>query len=80
MGTNPVLNLSALFGDKPAYKSMTAWGLVIFVMAEAAAGEVCDAGLISVAACSTVATVLKYVGGVLTVLGLRRAATAPNTA
>jgi hypothetical protein len=74
-----VLDLSALVGNKPVLKSLTVWGLIIFTAAQAGAVEACTAGLLGTGVCATITTILKYVGGALTVLGLRRAATAPNT-
>jgi hypothetical protein len=74
----PVLDLSAMFGGKPVYKSMTAWGLALFVAAQAGMVELCGAEVLTAATCGAFATVLKYIGGILTVLGIRRAATAPN--
>jgi hypothetical protein len=77
--TNPIINLAAIVGDKPIYKSLTVWGVAIFVVAEAASAHLCEVEILNVATCGTIATVLKYIGGILGVLGLRRAATAPNS-
>ena len=64
--------------NKPIYKSITAWGVVIFVAAEAGITQACGGELLGAGLCGTIAAGLKYVGGALTALGLRRAAVAPN--
>jgi hypothetical protein len=61
-----------LFG-KPWFKSLTAWGLVVFVGATAGADAVCAAGMISPETCAMLKSGAEKVGGVLVVLGLRRA-------
>lgn len=58
---------------KPWYRSFTVWGLLIFVGASGAVDQVCSAGLLSPEHCTLVQEILQKVGGVLTVLGIRRA-------
>lgn len=71
--------LENLFGGKPWFKSVTAWGIVIFAAGSAAATGACEVGLLSTSACATVMSIVKWTGGILVTLGLRKAATAPNT-
>lgn len=75
-----VLDLTKLVGDKPIFKSMTVWGVLIFVGVTAMLDQACSQGLISEVTCGTMTAWAKNIGGVLTVLGLRRAATAENVA
>ena len=73
-----VFSLSAVFGDKAWFKSLTAWGLVIGVGGMAVLDQVCTLGFLSAETC---ATAQKWAGGlgvVLGTLGIRRAATAKN--
>lgn len=74
-----VLNLGALVGDKPIYKSITAWGLVLWVGVGAALNQACGVGVLSAELCATIGGWTDGIGQVLTFLGIRRAATAPNT-
>jgi len=67
-----------ILGDKPWFKSMTTWGMIVFAAASAGVTQACGDGVIGAGACDTIATVLQYVGGAMTVLGLRRAAVSPN--
>ncbi len=60
-----------IFGDKPWYKSMTAWGLIALGAAEAAV----QSGLLP----AGVAIYVTYAGTAAVALGLRKAATAPNS-
>ncbi|MBR23332.1 MAG: hypothetical protein CMF57_13060 [Leifsonia sp.] len=64
---------------KPVWKSLTVWGLALWVAAEAVLGEVCAAGFASAELCATLDHWATIVSGVLVSLGIRRAATAPNT-
>ena len=59
---------------KPVWKSLTVWGLALWVAAEA-----CAAGFASAELCATLDHWATIVSGVLVSLGIRRAATAPNT-
>ena len=64
-----------VFGEKKWYKSMTAWGVILFSAAQAGLGGACgEAMLLPEATCSWITSALTTVGGILTVLGLRRAA------
>ncbi len=71
-----------LFGDKNLFQSLTAWGLIL--KAAVGAGE--GTGVVppgtaesSESVVQTFATLIDQVGNLLIVLGLRKAATAPNT-
>ncbi len=70
---------SNLFGNKPWFHSLTAWGLVIFVGATAIVSQTCEVGLLSPAACETATGLTGKLGIVLTALGIRKAATTTNT-
>ena len=61
---------------KDWFNSMTIWGLIIYNAADGAMGAVCGGGemLVSAVLCAKAAAVLKGFGGVLTILGIRRAA------
>ena len=60
---------------KDWYDSWTVWGLIIYHAAEGAVGAVCgDELMMSAVFCAKATAALKTVGGVLTVLGIRRAA------
>jgi hypothetical protein len=69
-----------LLGDKPWFKSLTTWGVIVFIAAEAGITEACAGGALGTGLCATLATGLKYIGGALAVFGLRRAAVSPNVA
>ncbi len=60
-----------IFGDKPFYKSLTAWGLILLGAAEAAVLS----GLIP----PEFAKFVTYAGAAAVALGLRKAATSPNS-
>ena len=68
-----VINLNAIFGGKPWFKSLTAWGLVVLVGVTSGLQEACAAGVLSESICSTGETWSTHVGLVLTALGIRRA-------
>lgn len=59
-----------IFGGKPWYESLTAWGLVLLVAAESAL----QSGLIP----SEAATWVTYAGSIAVALGIRKAATSRN--
>ena len=63
--------LNEIFGGKDWFKSLTAWGLFI-----AAAGL--KYGETTLPGAEVVASWMPMVGTIMTFLGLRRAATAPN--
>jgi len=75
-----MFNISAIFGGKSWYKSLTAWGVVLWAglapMLSAACGD--EASLLPATTCATLSTVATWAGSILTVLGVRKAATAPN--
>ena len=60
-----------IFGDKPWYKSLTAWGLIVLTAAEGAV----QSGLLP----PGLATYVAYAGAAAVALGLRKAATSPNS-
>lgn len=59
--------------NKPIYKSMTVWGLVLFAGAAPMLDAACQSGALSVDACTAAAVWLEKAGAVLTALGIRRA-------
>ena len=63
-----------IFGGKPWFRSFTAWGLIVFGLGEYVVANACgvDPALLSVSMCASASGVMKAVGTVLTVLGLRR--------
>ena len=68
---------------KPWFKSMTVWGVVLLGSVEAAerTGLVPDGTHRGVSsALANASALVQAIGGLLVVLGLRRAATAPNVA
>ena len=73
-----IFNISAIFGDKPWFKSMTAWGLIIFFGGTAMLEQACSEGLIAAGVCAFALKATQTVGSIVGVLGLRRAAQAPN--
>ena len=76
-----MFDLNAIFGGKSWYKSLTAWGLVILGGISPLVGGACapDVSLLSFETCEYLTTALNWAGQILTVLGIRKAATAPNT-
>jgi hypothetical protein len=71
--------LTQFFGGKAWFKSMTAWGLIVWATAEAVMGQICEAGILSPDACSSAGAIVSAAGAILAALGIRRAATAPNS-
>lgn len=79
-----MVKLLDIFGlsDKPIFKSITAWGLVIFVMGEAGVATLCGSPELTFggtfttnsAFCDLANTILAKAGMVLTALGVRKAA------
>lgn len=70
--------LSKFFGDKPWFKSMTAWALLIFFCAETLVPEAGKQGLIDAGVVKTLMGWMNTAAVLLGGLGIRRAATAPN--
>jgi hypothetical protein len=66
--------LKNLFGAKNWYESLTAWGLIL-VGATSGAEQ---GGLVPPGTAQSLVTFAQSIGGVLVVLGVRKAATAPN--
>jgi len=71
-----------LFGKKSWYQSLTAWGLVILGISNAAVAQACAPGiqLVDADTCSIIVKGLNMVGTAFTVLGLRKAAQETNVA
>ena len=70
--------LKNLFGDKPWFKSITAWGLILFSVGSAGLTQICEVGLIDEGTCAAWMKTVQMVGGSLTALGIRKASTAKN--
>ena len=70
--------VSNIWGDKPWYKSLTSWGLIVFVGATSVLDEACVQGMMSSDVCDIAKGLLSNVGVVLTVLGIRKAANTPT--
>jgi len=70
-----VVNLSAIVGDKPVWKSWTMRGLALIAVAEVIVVQLCspEVGLLSVATCGTLQYWMNGIGGFLVVIGLRKA-------
>ena len=69
-----VIDLSAIFGSRKWFQSLTFWGLAVYVAGAAFIGQVCgDTGLLSDGLCSTLESSSDTIGIVLTALGIRRA-------
>lgn len=66
---------SSIFGGKPWYESLTAWGVILISVLEGVEA----AGLVPPGLGESVIALGQSLGGVLAVLGIRKAATAPNT-
>ena len=77
----PVINLNALVGDKPVWKSWTMRGLALIAVAEVIVAQLCspELALLSEATCGNLTYWMNGLGGFLVVIGLRKASTAPNT-
>lgn len=65
---------AGIFGDKPWFKSLTAWGLVIFAVVPVAVRAAEQAGLLPAGVGDTVDSIAAKLGPVLAGLGLRKAA------
>ncbi len=68
-----IINLSAIFGDKAWFQSMTAWGLILLTVGGSAVDELCAAGIMGAAVCVTAKGWVLKIGVVLAGLGIRRA-------
>ena len=66
--------LAGIFGGKSWTESLTAWGLVVYVVGEAIIEQVCSGGLMSAEICDVAKAWTTQIGVVLTDLGIRRAA------
>ena len=62
-----------MFLDKPIYKSLTAWGVVVLLTGEFVFRTACDHGLIPGSACFALGPILDKIGIAMTALGIRRA-------
>lgn len=71
--------LSSIFGGKPWYQSLTAWGLVAYGVGGQLVETACGpTGLLSAETCAQLGGAVETLGAVLAGLGVRKAATAPN--
>ncbi len=70
-----VINLQAIIGDKPVWKSWTMRGLALIALAEVVVVQLCGEGLglLSESTCSTLQYWMNGLGGFLVVIGLRKA-------
>ncbi len=67
--------LKIVFGDKPWYKSLTTWGLVIIGLAEVFVVGVCGgSGLLTPEQCEPIVKYTQMAGGMMATLGVRKAA------
>jgi len=70
-----------LFGKGKTWtRSLTAWGLIVFFGVTAALDQACAGGAITEEMCARLSGWSESIGAILTVLGIRKAATAPNSA
>jgi len=60
-------------GGTDWYKSLTAWGLILFYGVSGMIGDACSQGLISADLCATMQSKIETAGAVMTALGIRRA-------
>jgi hypothetical protein len=67
-----------LFGDKPWFKSLTAWGLLVFFCAQTLVPAAGTQGLIDAEVVKTLMGWMDTAAVLLTGLGIRKAASAPN--
>lgn len=67
-----------LFGGKPWFQSVTAWGLVIAAVGTATLTAVATSGLVAPETAETLMTAVQWIGGVVAALGIRKAATSAN--
>ncbi|MHC4224573.1 MAG: hypothetical protein ACYSUN_11330 [Planctomycetota bacterium] len=65
--------LDKIFGGKPWFKSMTAWGIVIATVGTVALKTVATSGLVQPETAATLMTVVQWIGAATTALGLRKA-------
>ena len=65
-----------IFGGKPWFKSLTAWGLIIIGVSEVFIAQACnpEVALLSEGVCGVLVKGMDMIGGLLVALGLRRAA------
>lgn len=61
-----------IFGDKKWFESLTAWGLVLFAGATAAAESACAGGMVGAETCSVIQDVATKISAVLITLGIRK--------
>lgn len=65
-------SVSAVFG-KPWFKSLTAWGIVLWGVAPVLIDGACGLQLISVENCEAARFAVEKIGGILAAVGIRRA-------
>lgn len=67
------MNGESIFG-KPWFKSMTAWGLVLWVATLAGSEAACSSSLLQPDTCQAIQAISEKVSAVLVALGIRKAA------
>tara|TARA_R110002020_G_scaffold323987_1_gene539764 strand:+ start:247 stop:480 length:234 start_codon:yes stop_codon:yes gene_type:complete len=65
--------ISGIWGEKPWYKSLTSWGLVVLVGVTSLLDEACAQGILLSGTCDMANMWLERIGIVMTALGIRRA-------
>lgn len=70
-----------IFGGKPWFQSLTAWGLIVIGVSEVFVAQACssEVALLSAGVCGVLVKGLDMIGGLLVTLGIRKASTAQNT-
>ena len=73
--------LRTILGGKPWYESMTIWAGITFTVANVAVVQLCapEVAILSATVCGWLVKSMNMVGGWLALLGIRKAATAPNS-
>ncbi len=65
--------LSSIFGDKPWYRSLTAWGIILFTAGAGLVAGACEQGLLGVGFCAGAKPIIQAIGAGMTAAGLRKA-------
>ena len=72
--------LNSILGDKPWFKSMTAWGVLILTAAWTVVPLMGEMGLVTIEVSASMTKWLTVISTPLNLIGIRRAATAKNVA
>ena len=72
--------ISNIFGGKVWYKSLTAWGVLIWTIAQTAVPAAANVGIISADAAATLTDWMNAIAVPLGALGIRKAAITPDVA